>query len=242
MNSAGSDWPAAETLGTAAHQDLNADEREAQQDARDEQQAGRSQDFGKQCRERRTGQRTAASARRDEAEETLSLAGPEQVGHQAPEQGHDEQVENADPYEERPGNGARRAAGRKQGVETEDAGDQEEIAPGNELPPREARGGVAEDGDDGQHGEEGRGKQPRQVFDTALDAHFVTDRAQHVIAAEQAKETRKRPERSPEFPGFCVGQAAQSADHRGMLAAASGKKSHLPLASLLLMGGVHGWN
>jgi len=131
------------------------------------------------------------AARGNESKEPARLLVAVQVGHEAPEHRHDEQVEHADPDEKGLRSEGRSDSELEQDVEYEQDGDEEQIDDRQEFAARITGGNPAEQRYRGKHGHECAGEQPLQIFHPALDAHFIANRAEDVIAAQQAEEIGK---------------------------------------------------
>lgn len=116
------------------------------------------------------------------------LFGPEQVGHEGPEYRDDEQVEDADPDKEYPCDVDGADLEGQQDPEDQDVGDKKTVDQRDKALAREARHGFSVERHRAQHGQEGRGEQPWQVPDAALDAHLVAQRPKYVIGGENTEE------------------------------------------------------
>ncbi len=89
----------------------------------------------------------------------------------------------------------------------------------NEAAARQARHHGAIERHGREHDEEGRGEQPLQIAHAAGDAHLVAQRAQHVIAGEQAEEIGEGPQQGLRLAGAQLDDAPepflQSGNARG---------------------------
>ena len=180
----------------------------------DDQQVDGAQRHGEPDRQRRTQQRAGGPAGRDEAEQPLALLGGVEVGHERPEHRHREQVEHADPHEEHPRDMSLADVERQQQPEDRDIGDEKMVNERDKAPARQAGDHGAEYRHHGEHDEEGRREQPRQVAHAARDAHFVAQRPQDVVAREQAEKIGERPQQRAHFARAHVDDARQPAVQR----------------------------
>ena len=204
--------------------------RHFEKHARRDQQISRAQRHRQHDRDDRAEQGAGRAAGANEAEQPLALLGVEQVGHERPEDGDREQIEHADPDKKYARDDRGLDAERQQQPEQRQIGDKEMIDDGNEARARQFRHQRTVERLRDQQGDEGGGKQPRQVLDAAGDAHLVAQRPQHVIAGEQREEIGERPQRRRAFLRRRRHRPAQSN---------AGGRSWRQVQFLLELGGAH---
>ena len=174
-----------------------------------EQQARRPERTRERRGQRRSDERPGRAARGDEAEEPLRLRVREEIGHEAPEHRHHEQVVDARPDEEGAGRIHVAALGAEQCVEDEEVRDEEAVDVRQEAVAREPRGHPPEERHRGEHREEGTGEQPVELLHPGRDAHRVAHRPHDVVAAEEREEIREGPEQRGQLVRLDLHQARQ---------------------------------
>ena len=176
------------------YQSLNAQDCRCQQRRGDRQQVHRADGNGQSCCEERTNDRACAASRSNKSEEPFRLDIAEEIRHEAPEDGHDEEVEDADPYEERPGDSGVSHICLEQREEDQYARDKKRIDEGKEALSRKSGCRGAEDRYDGKHYDKRSGEYPLQILHASRDSHFVAEWPEDVIAAQEAEKIKERPE------------------------------------------------
>ncbi len=146
-----------------------------------------------QRREGGPGQGPAGASGGDDAVQALGLVGGEDVGHEAPEHRHHEQVEDADPDEEGRHGDGHAAIEAEHRVEDEQAGDEEAVDDGQEDPSLEPRHQRPVQWLGEQHAQERAAEQPLQLVHAEADAHLLAQWPQQAIGAEQREEVEEAP-------------------------------------------------
>ena len=178
--------------GAAGGERDRAARRRLEEDRGEQEHAGRAQRAGEEPRAGRPGDRPQAAARGDPAEEAAPLIGREQIGHEAPEHRHDQEVEHGEPDEEGPRDRDRVDPEPERGGEQEEVREEEAVDERDGARARYAREQRGREGHrDEQRGERG-GEGPVQRPDAAADPHLLPDRPQQVIRREQREEVGER--------------------------------------------------
>ena len=158
-------------------QTVRAEHGEFEERDGDDQQIDRPERHRKPDRDDGSEQRARRTPGADEAEEALALLAGEDVGHEGPEHGDREEVEDADPDEEGARDLDRGDVQREEQPEECQVGDEEVIDEGNEARARQARDERAIERLGQEQHDERRGEHPGQVAHAACDAHLVAQRA-----------------------------------------------------------------
>ncbi len=176
----------------------DAEDGPLEEERREEKEVRRAEEAREARRQRGPGHGSERPADGDETEEPSALLRTEEVGEEAPEHRHGEEIEDARPDEEGLGDGESPRL-RREGEERpeEDEGRHEKaVDDRDEDPPGEPRDECAEERVQRGGAGESPDEEPRQGVLASPDAHFVPERADDVVARQQQEEVRARPSES----------------------------------------------
>src|SRR5262245_5350600 len=186
-----------------ADEPMDAQDADLEHRGREEEEERRIDGSGQRGGEGRPCDRSERPPGRDEGEEALPLPAPEEVGHEPPEDRHDEHVEDAQPDEE----GASRPGGRPPGgggeeeVEHHEVRREEVVDRGEEL----ASGEAGDDGGEEGVRDEGSAEGPEEEggeMAPVLRPEGVAHGPQQVVAGEKEEEVGGGPEEPPDLGGL----------------------------------------
>ena len=184
---------------------------QAKQARRQQHQTGGPQHLDQARGQQRSEQRAQAAAGGHEAEQASSLLHAEQVGQRRPESRDHQQVEHADPDEDRRGH-RRTMLRRNAHPECEQghhAQGQQQVHDRDHAVSADPGHHRTVRGDHRQHHHERAGEQPLHVVHAGLDPHLVAQGPDHVQAREQQHELDEGPGQPRAFSGPGIDQPGQ---------------------------------
>ena len=136
------------------------------------------------------------------------------VGHEGPEEGHDEEIEDTHPNVEGasdPDILCRRQGAHKQ-VENDQVHAEKSVGDGEKSPSRHPRDDGGEESVGDQHRDQRAGEHPREVFNPARRCDVIADRPDDVVAAENDEVEQAGKEERAYLVGADIDRLAQERD------------------------------
>ena len=151
---------------------------------------------------------THTAACHDEAKKTLSLPGPENIGHETPEHGYDKQVEDAQPDIKRPLQPRGGGVSFEQNREQDQVRNEKNVNGRNELAAPETGNEKAENRHDQQHGDKSAGVKPVEDF-AVVRRYSAPEGTQHEISAKEKEKVGKSHRKTWPFAMLYLDQPFQ---------------------------------